>query len=278
MVRRIHFYCESTQISELGTGHYWRSKAISEELSSRGHNASLGVDVPNDIDVLVVDHIYTQRDIILSAKKQGCRVVLIDGHGDDVGIVDESVSGFYNLKSNRLGIDYVAFPKALPEDRYDVLTSSETVFVAMGGYDACSLAELVLPAIYSAGLKALVAKSNNHVGIADRFTDTEVFRGKNYYKAMGRCLFAITAGGLSMFQALHYGMPTIVIPQYEHQLRNIYPVINSCIMSTRVISDIGNHIKHLCESPSSRSTISASAQQQVDGRGVDRIANIIETV
>jgi spore coat polysaccharide biosynthesis predicted glycosyltransferase SpsG len=145
----------------------------------------------------------------------------------------------------------------------------------MGGYDANNLAETAIQAVKWAGRKALVAKSINHPNWSETYPHVIMFEDKDYYEALRQCVFGITAGGLTLFQALHFGLPCIAIPQYEHQAENIDAVKGSCLRATT--QDILLATDWMLNRDN-RERLSVKARQTVDGKGVQRICNVIEEI
>lgn len=273
----VAFYCEQGQKPEVGTGHYWRSKAIAKELVRREYKVSFVEDdvIFNGPDVMVIDHIHSKRGVIGRAKASGMRVVLIDGHPDDVELVDASISAVVNPAAQYSGIDYMAFSNTT--ERYNPRKKGKAVFVSMGGFDANNLAELVLKALQDTGLYIVVTKSNNHPDFIKKFPNVVVFDEENYYNAMYECIIGIVNGGLTLFQALHYGLPCIAIPQYEHQSKNIDAVPSGCLIKSEPAEHmIREKVRWLMKSEYRRESMSVFAQNKVDGEGVFRICDIIE--
>ena len=203
------------------------------------------------------------------------KVVLIDGAEEDTQLADLSISAFYNAKSEYQGAKYIVIPKCYEWSRYRSYIKNDTVFVGMGGFDAGQYAQKIIEILKEMGLLAVVAKSINHPNFEDSFSNVKIFEEENYYDAMTECKIAITNGGLTFFQALHFGMPTIAIPQYEHQRNNISP-LNHCCMSAEIDDNIKDIIKYLIGSEYYRKSLSTLSQHFVDGRGLERVCDLIE--
>lgn len=274
----IAFCYEYGEKDEIGTGHLYRSKTIANMLQKRGHAITLmapGNDPPK-ADVLVIDHMHVQKDLILKAKNLGIKVVLIDGAEEDVGLVDASISAFVNKKAQYTGFKYLAFPLGMSWDKYRVHNKSNTVFVGMGGFDKNNLAEMVLGVLDKLNLNAIVVKSINHPDFRQKFSKVEVFVEDNYYDAMHGCLIGITNGGLTLFQSLHYGLPCIAIPQYEHQKINIGHASHCCEPCEADEDKLEQRIRWLVGNEYHRESLTRLAQYHIDGKGPARICNIIE--
>lgn len=273
---RVAFFYEFGAKKEIGTGHKYRSLNIQNRLVRLGHSI---VDIDDNPDVLVVDHVFSQAELIRKAKSAGTKVVLIDGAEEDVELVDLSISAFYNAKSQHRGIRYIIIPKSYDWSRYNSDTKYNTVFVGMGGFDANNIAERVIKILAEFGLNALVAKSINHDDLKQRFSNVGIFEEDDYYTAFKECKFAITNGGLTLFQALHFGIPTVAIPQYDHQKNNISAVDMCCeSVSLEDESGLRSIIDRFSNSESYRHSISLLSQKIVDGKGLERACSLIEKV
>lgn len=269
---RVTFFYEYGEKPEIGTGHKYRTKTIVDELEKRGHNTHIMSDgiLLSNTDVLVVDHMFSQSGLIKRAKSANIKVVLIDGVEEDVPFVDESISAVYNKRSTHTGVDYMCFPTKGRTNFYSK-PKSNSVFVGMGGFDCGNLAEFVVDTLSDFGFNAIVAKSINH---NFHKPNMEFYIGDNYYDAMNECLFGITGCGLTLFQALFYGLPTIGLAQYDHQIENAKMVDECCLFSTK--DALKNNIERMIKSEYLRTKLSIFGSHMVDGKAAIRISNIIE--
>lgn len=274
----IGFVCESGEIPEIGTGHYYRSKYIINALNARKHNAFFldKTKKYKELDVLVVDDLRSQRDFIIYAKNtyKNTKIVLIDGVETDLDVADVSVSAFFNKKSCYRGIKYMVFNPCF--DKTYKNGPSNHVFVGVGGFDANMLVENIIKALDLCGLQAYVAKSINHEDVCEKFNNAKFFVSEDYYSLMDGCLFGIVNGGLTMYQALHFGLPCIAIPQYDHQKENIHSVKSCCICSDSSIKSLQRLILVLKHNSAYRSMLSEQSKLIVDGKSLSRVCDIIE--
>lgn len=275
---KIAFFYECGKIKEVGTGHKYRAKEIGELLERNGHDVEYTEQdvVMSNWDVLVIDHIKSCKDMIGRAKNSGAKVVLVDGHPDDVPLVDISISAFYNPISQYRGVKYIVIPTNPYWDKYRAYTSSKTIFVGVGGFDANDIAEFILNVLDDMNLNAIVTKSINHGNFRDNFSNVEIFDEDNYYDAMHECVMGITNGGLTFFQALYYGLPTVAVPQYEHQQTNIDYLQHCCLPAQLDKDDIVEKIGWLIDNEYHRKSLSTLSTHYVDGKGTRRICNLIE--
>lgn len=272
---RVSFWYEYGRIYNIGTGHKYRSRLLGGILEKRGHKIKYIEDdvIMKGEDVIVLDHMDPPEDVVNRSRKACNTLVVIDGVCDEADI---SISAFQNKNADYQGIDYIAFAVYPHTTKYDSRKKSKDIFVGMGGYDANEYAERVANILKDIGLNAIIAKSINHDDISERLTNVCMFEEDNYYDTMHECLAAITNGGLTMFQALHYGMPVVAVPQYNHQKTNIDAVSGYCIASGTDDASIKDNINMVVHDEYRREWMSRFAQYYVDGKGAERVCNIIE--
>lgn len=272
---KIGFFYEWGHKPEIGTGHKYRCRIISNEMQSRGHKVYMMEDgvLLSDTDILVIDHVNSQKELIKQASAAEIKSVLIDGAEKDVARVDESISAIFNENARHTGLKYMCFPTAGKIGCYNPDIKSSVVFVGVGGYDCNNLAEFAVDILADLGLNAIVARGINH---SFSRSNMEFYDGDCYFDAMSECLFGIVAGGLTLFQSLFYGLPVVSIPQYEHQKKNIFMVSECCLPASK--STLGREVKRLLKSSYLRTKLSVFGSNMIDGNGCHRVCNIIEAV
>lgn len=275
---KIGFFCDLGEIPEIGTGHFYRSKWTAEAMERRGHKTvriGPGDIIPDDLDVLVIDDLRSQRSVLDEAKANGAKIVLIDGIPEDVPGADLTISARFNTASQYIGTEYMSF---LPRgDRKYSDPDNRRVFVSMGGFDANEIAYTALDVLDEIGADAVVTKSINHIDLEERFPNAEIYVGDDYYEPMSTCKIGIVAGGLTMFQAFHFGLPCVVVPQYDHQVEYIRPIRGCCFVSlNRSRESIKTWVDWLLSMKDSRLELSDRSQKAVDGKAIDRTCDLIE--
>ena len=276
----ISFYYEYGRKKEIGTGHKFRSRLLGDILKKRGYRVDYTEEevITSDTDVLVVDHIASKSGLINTAKTNHLPVVLIDGAAEDIDLVDASISAFVNKNAKYTGSKYVVIPKCT-WSRHNIYVGNKKkcVFVGIGGYDYSKTIPQILKVLKELGLSAIIAPNINQVNYRDIMSSVEIMSSDDdYYDAMHECMMAITSGGLTFFQAIHYGIPTIAMPQYEHQHINIDACMH-CSIKARDINEIKNNISVLQNSEYYRLSLSTLSRHYIDGLGAERVADIIES-
>lgn len=274
---KIGIYYEYGKTKEIGTGHKYRAMELTKELTRRGHKVEHTNEdvVMTHWDMLIIDHILPKKDMIERAKKCNMKTVLVDGDREDAKNVDLSVSAFFNPQAQYRGAKYMIFPNKILWSRYNPYNKNTAVFVAMGGFDFNNHASKVLDILDELGINAIVAKSINHPDFKQTYKRTVMYEGDDYYEVMNECKMAITNGGLSLFMCLKYGLPSIAIPQYEHQQWNINGIDICCVPSTPDPIELRDKIQQLWGNEYYRQSLSLLAQHFVDGKATQRVCDLI---
>jgi spore coat polysaccharide biosynthesis predicted glycosyltransferase SpsG len=254
---KFSFRFDYGQKPEVGTGHKYRCEALGNELRNRGHYVSMQDD--QEAQVAVLDFVGSAKVFIDEARSRNQKIVLIDGVPEDVPFVDLSISAVFNKGAQYKGLRYTVFPKPFHASFYNAYTLSDTVFVGLGGFDYNNYVDLALQAIGKAGLKALVGKNINLPDIS-RYPFAQIHDDENYFTAMKNCVMAVTNGGLTLFQALYFGMPCIPIAQYEHQKTNIAMVDYACLPSEPNLESMADKLIWLYKNSDMRNSLSRLAR------------------
>ena len=94
---------------------------------------------------------------------------------------------------------------------------------------------------------------------------------------------AISSGGLSIFEFAAYGVPTIGLPQYQHQLRTIENLQNAgiSILGTDGMNlsstKISSALKYLIQDHVVRKQMAEKSRKCIDGNGIERIIELLNT-
>lgn len=103
----------------------------------------------------------------------------------------------------------------------------------------------------------------------------------NYHEIISNADLAVTSGGLSIFEFSAYGVPTIGLPQFQHQLRTIKKLEDAgisllgsdgMILSKKKFKVALNKILH---DFSLRNMMAVKARTSIDGKGINRIVRLL---
>ena len=132
------------------------------------------------------------------------------------------ITNVKKVKKNFIGINNFISP--IYFYKKNKVKTKSGIFVFFGGYDKKNLLrkifkninhspELIfyLPEVYKRNIKKLKIKNRMYF-----------FKENEYYKYLEKSKFAILSAGMSVFDALYLEKKIICIPQYKHQLNNLY--------------------------------------------------------
>ena len=109
-------------------------------------------------------------------------------------------------------------------------------------------------------------------------------RTENYFKILLKADIAILSGGLTIFNAIYGGVPSIAIPQYQHQLKTLKKLKSYKAIKMGSENIILNEKKFLYEtnllinSYNERLKLSNNAKNLIDGKGSKRVVKIIKSL
>jgi spore coat polysaccharide biosynthesis predicted glycosyltransferase SpsG len=253
-------------------------------------------------DVVIFDRLSTSESLILELKKRGIFVVTFD----DLG------RGRYhaNLAINALLQDATPFENTVTGLDYLLSTSNEiplaratrkeveNIFISFGGFDQRKLtiwllsllSNITVPKRYEVIISGLSPSDREHlldeVRFANELLNREIVlhdRPTEFYKILSECDVAIISGGLTAFDCAQSGVPAIGLPQYEHQIQNLYQLEKlGCLRcGTRGMElNTGlfcNVLNSLILNFDERQTMAFKGRQTIDGRGLMRCVDRIES-
>lgn len=255
---------------DMGLRYKYRAEEIGKTLSNVEYTKE--DIIMNDWDVLVIDSINRKKGMIDRARQSDTRVVLIDGHADDIELADLSVSAAYNANAQYIGSKYIVVPehKSWNWNRYRPYTKSKIIFVSI---DDTELTANILNILDELEINAIITNTNIS---RDNFSRIEIFDEEDYYHAMHECILAITDGGMSFLQTLHYGMPTIAIEKNKYHSANIGLLKHCCLESKLNKNEIKDKISCIMNNEYFRKSLSLLSTHFVDGKGAERIRKLIK--
>ena len=119
------------------------------------------------------------------------------------------------------------------------------------------------------------------------FPDTEValrnnslVRGLGFREALLGSEVAIVSGGLTVFDAVYAGVPSIVWCQYRHQIHNA-SLFGDCVINAGLTNSpgkIAGHLKTLATSQECRQRMRDCCFDKLDDRGYERVGSIMSSV
>jgi len=260
-------------------------------------SSELNILKNSNATLIVMDRLETTDVLIKGVSATEKKIITFDDYGSGRVYADLAISAIFDdvCEFDNLvgGYEYLVLSKSsyspLPV-RKDV----EKIVATFGGYDARNLCEFflknssVIPEYCSVDLvlgscsPSLLQQYNQYMEseqINHRFK-LYIFP-KNYHEIIANADLAISSGGLSIFEFAAFGVPTIGLPQYKHQLRTIENLRNAGIcllgsdgmaMSNKIFMNSFNKLIH---DSNFRNAMAMSARETIDGGGINKIINLL---
>jgi spore coat polysaccharide biosynthesis predicted glycosyltransferase SpsG len=128
---------------------------------------------------------------------------------------------FNKIKKNE-GYNYSIFPSILI-DKKDRPQSSHKkkikVFLFFGGFDYNGITLKIIRILKD--IKNIDFIIDKRMAIHFKNKNYSTYDNKNFYNNLSNSDYAIVSGGLIVFDAIKYNLPTICVPQYFHQKKTI---------------------------------------------------------
>ncbi len=193
--------------------------------------------------LIIFDRHATTKKIINNIKEKKINVVSFDDIGSGSKFTDKTINAILKSKhksSNILNGYKYLFLDDLKKNKYKSKSKNVTkLFISFGGYDKRKLIKFFLDAVsLDQNLIDLNLNYRVYTNILQREYKCELLKkihkikkkkinvklisnSKNFYKNLAISDVAIVNGGLTVFDAIKFKIPTIAIPQYVHQLNTL---------------------------------------------------------
>jgi spore coat polysaccharide biosynthesis predicted glycosyltransferase SpsG len=298
----IFFYTRNDPDFTLGQeyleGSSFKYQTFSENSLQANSTSELEILANSNASIIFMDRLETSSGLIKGLLKSGKRVVSFDDYGPGRVHANLAISAIFdNVEiSNNLikGYEYLILSKEKYHQK-PIRSQIKKIVATFGGIDARDLCSFflqnssVIPNLCSVDIVLgrcdesvfqdylQYLESNN---LEDRF---RIFISpSNYHEIIAEADLAITSGGLSIFEFSAYGIPSIALPQYEHQLRTIKNLGNEsiCLPGTDNM-DLCNKKFRDCMSKminnvSYRQNMALKARERIDGGGIHRITTLLK--
>lgn len=252
-------------------------------------------------DLVIFDKLSNNPEEIWAAKEVGALTVTFDDESSASQLADIRIDGIFpGRQSTYGGYDYLVLPSETGVGPKKMKNSVTRIFISFGGHDPEKLTERVLHLLrssklfnekfkgevicvcgrsYAAGVRRVAALYKNPAIQLRILVQTNQFN-----KLLASSDLAIMAAGLSFFQGLRLGIPILTLTQYKHQERTA-----SFVHSRSAALFLGNaaelnktkftkNLLKLMLDNRKRLSLSHAARRLVDGKGRDRVRDILFSV
>ncbi len=225
---------------------------------------------------VVVTDLRETHGITAAIRRNGSRHISIHDLGlaqcqSDV-VVDGSVTRLFPYTKEKertlyLGPKYMITRKPVTRGK-----SSDTVLVTFGGGSTSNLAQKVSEEVWKAGLTPVSTRG---------FVGTAPMSDEEFAQTMATCRFAISGSGVTLYDLLASGVPTIAVAFDRLQLRTADAFHErGAVLSAGLIQRLSpGMLQGLCmemiENRSLIQRLSEAGQMLVDGKGLSRVVDIV---
>lgn len=204
-----------------------------------------------------------------------------------INLVNHNLNEEYNLKNNSFyfeGMDYAIIKTEFIEyvNKNHIKPISDfiqNVLITFGGSDPSNNSIVALdqlenyPSILNVSIIIGPFFSISHIekliSYESKHNVTFHYDLKSLLILYCSCDLLFCGGGGTLLEALFLGIPTVVLPQNHRELRhaNMYKNINACIVNDFELKELNNKLFRI--------SLSKNARKAIDGKGVNRISEII---
>lgn len=250
--------------------------------------------------IFITDIPDISEDYLRTLKKKVCSVVSIDDGSDTVFYSDILISPNLNPNINHKyssrtqhysGAKYVILKKAFEKygiKKKQIKREAKSLFICFGGSDRNNITQKVVNIIQNMDINILIVVGIMYSYYNELVKDIKEYRNiqiKRNAHNMDELIYdadlAIISGGTLLYETCAVRTPAIVICQNREQNRESeFFAENNAAINLGTFDNINedtarNTILKLISDYDKRELLSKNARQLIDGRGADRIVNII---
>ncbi len=259
-------------------------------------------------DVLMIDCLGSSGEVMAAGRASGCRIVTLDDLEPSAQEADAVVNGILwatkrlpaSLGRARVyqGVEYMPLREefAVAHDRErEVRPRVADILVSTGGADGRGLAVRFMKALaalrFQCRVRVIVGPASAEAGAAreagDRMagwaTFTVVEDTAQMAELMSEADLAVVTGGTVMFEAAACGTPAVVVCSHQHQVpqaewfagQGVVQHLGLCRNAVDA-KRLAGAVTALAGDPGRRKQMSAAGKSAVDGRGMERCADIVQ--
>ena len=252
----------------------------------------------NSINVFINDIKNTDFDYMSHLKHLGLTVVNFDDLGQGRENADILIDAFYPTKNpgkinhHNFGPSFIILREEFQKARLTprvIRNQISDIAIMMGAANTGNFLDRVLKALgkipESVKCHIILSKAVQHADLFQIEYPNKNFiyhyQPENIADILLNADMAITGGGISMCECCSLGTPSIIIPQVPHEEKNALMFeAAGAVSAFRYDPDLSeerlfNRINSMMSNSQERILISHNARKYVDGKGMDRIMEIL---
>lgn len=243
-------------------------------------------------EIVVIDRLDTEEDYMKKIKETGVILITLDDIGLGQKYADITINAIRESGVSLYeGPEYVVLPEIKfkgkkPKDR--------RVFLCFGGYDHLNLTLKTMKALENLDKEIDIAvvvdvayahrnELNNFIKKSKR-NFRIYFQPKNIGALFDQADIAVISGGLTLFEAMARGIPSLVLCQYEHQVETARRYEKKratiCLGMGDSLDEktIYARVNELIKNKVLKESLRNNGMMLVDGKGLERVFNLIRIV
>ena len=247
-------------------------------------------------EILVIDKLDTKEDYMKKIKKTGVVVITLDDVGPGQKYADITINAILESGISLYeGPRYIVLPKMKHKEIKEIEPKDvKRIFLSFGGYDYLNITLKAMKALENlderieiivviGGAYKYQNELNNFLKQSKR-NFSAYFQPKNFSELFDQADMAIVSGGLTLFEAMARGIPSMVVAQYEHQTETarkyedrgatIYLGNGNSLDDKTVYARVNELIKN----KDLRKSLMKNGMLLVDGLGLERVFNLVRIV
>lgn len=246
-------------------------------------------------DIVFFDILDTQTDDIAQLQEESAAVLNLEDLDGGLQHADFVINALYekggSSSNHKFGADYFILRDEFTSESKSIPEIAENLLITLGGSDPNNLTTRVLSAledtVQEMSISVILGPGFEH---SDEFFDLpeEVLENVTVEKdipdmaeRMEWADMAIVSGGRTVYELAATGTPSVVISQNEREHKrmtvleenNVLEYLGLCDSVTE--RDISEAINDLRTSPERRKLLSANGTEYVDGKGTQRVLDIV---
>lgn len=243
-------------------------------------------------EIVIVDKLHNGIEYMKKIKETGIILITFDDLGKGNQYADIVVNAIFDAGDTCYkGLDYLVLPEKVVNKR-KINKKCKSILLSFGGYDYLNLTLKVMKALtkLEKGIKIIVAIGGNYKGKRElnqflhkgsRRKYTILHNTPDFTKLLAEADLAVISGGLTLFQAMSIGLPSIVLCQYKHQLETASKferkeaIINLGMGNKVSNATIRKEINELLNDYGKRLSLSQNSRALIDGEGLGRVAELV---
>lgn len=244
-------------------------------------------------DIVSVDCLATDADYMRHIKETGVLLVTLDDSGAGRAFADIRINPIVGVDdSDYEGYEYLALAPINTASRRHH-RNGNNVFVCFGGFDCSDITEKFLRIVNDSDIPAhfhvVVGEPYDNLhALKDRYRDNKgisLYQNPSHFlDLLSQSDIAVVSGGLTLFQAVSNGIPTITIPQYEHQVKTAKKLealgvaINAGMLPELNSQLLVDRLRKWLHENKRRPPLPGEGRELIDGLGTMRVAESMAIV